>query len=137
MCTFSNNNVKLVTNRWTILILVPTLVLIVAATAVAQPSSTGAENKAEGSATSQYQYEDTECDESQYSDGSTNHKDSAAHSEEDTTGHEESGAHCGDETTGHEGPPLTRAPEMKTKAMAAVRISRGSTRLEALYRADS
>lgn len=89
-------------NRWMMLMLVPALVLVVAATAVAQPSSTGAKNAAEGSAAAQYQYGDTECDESQYSDGSTNHEDSAAHSEEDTTGHEESGAHCGEEPTGHE-----------------------------------
>lgn len=94
------------TNRWMMLTLVPALVLVMSATAFAQaqPSSTGAENAAEGSAAAQYQYEDAEeCDESQYSDGSTNHEDSAAHSEEDTTGHEESGAHCGDEPTGHEG----------------------------------
>lgn len=87
-------------NRWMMLVLVPALVLIAAATAFAQPSSTGAENAAEGSAAAQYQYEDEGCTEGEYEDGSTGHEDSAAHSQYDDTGHESSAAHC--KSTGHE-----------------------------------
>lgn len=93
----------IVSNRWMMLALVPALILVMSATAFAQSqaSSTGAENAAEHSAAAQSQY-DGDCTEGQYEDGSTNHEDSAAHSQYDETGHESSAAHCGDEPTGHE-----------------------------------